>query len=433
MQLKQDRSIRSAITALAAAVLGHAAPVGAQANQTDATFMLYSEANRITAAEGLFSYRKLLPNLNTVRLNLTYDGLTGASPNGATPSHSPQTFSRPSGNSVTTIAAGEIPLDPGFKDYRVGVDGELEHPLDRITNWTVGGHISLESDYTSLGVSSGMTHDFFQKNTTLGLSGSFAHETSSPKGGAPAPFASLPPPSERGGEGEGEGEGGGIGYPGQPRNVYDVVFGVSQILDRHTVIRFNYSLDHAAGYLNDPYKLLSLVYGPSSSLAGEPIDYLYENRPRTRTKHALYGEMIRDLFGSTLDASYRHFWDTWGIRSKTVDVAWRFPTGRGTSVQPHVRWYNQTAADFYEPFLVRGSELPVYASADSRLTAFDAYTFGLNFSVPVMQGSHLKASTEYYFQKGDGSPPEAFGALRDFNLFPKLDAVMVRVGLTHDF
>ena len=432
MQLKQDRSIRGAIAALAAALVGHAVPAGAQTNQTDATLMLYNEANRITAAEALVSYRKLLPNLNTVRLNLTYDGLTGASPNGATPSHSPQTFTRPSGNSVTTIPAGEIPLDPGFKDYRIGADGQLEHPLNRLTNLMAGAHLSLESDYTSLGLSTGITRDLFQRNTTLGLSASFAHETSSPKGGAPAPFASLPPPEERG-DREGEGEGEGISYPGQPRNIYDVVFGISQILDRSTIIRFNYSLDHAAGYLNDPYKLLSLVYGPNSSQAGEPFDYLYENRPRSRTKHALYGEIIRDLFGSTLDASYRHFWDTWGIRSGTVDASWRFPTGRGTAIQPHVRWYSQTKADFYQPFLVRGSELPTYASADARLAAFDAYTFGLTYSFPVMPGSHMSATTEYYFQKGDGSPPDAFGALRDFDLFPKLNAVMIRVGYTHDF
>ena len=154
------------------------------------------------------------------------------------------------------------------------------------------------------------------------------------------------------------------------------------------------------------------------------------HRPgRWRSKPA---ELRRYIYGSTLDLSYRYFWDNWGIVSHTGDIFFRLPVGGGKALEPHFRWYRQSAADFFHSYLVAGQPLPTYASADTRLAAFDAMTYRLTYSLPVSLTSRLSFSAEYYRQVGERSPPDAIGILSEYDLFPGLDVFMFRVGLTHD-
>jgi hypothetical protein len=296
----------------------------------------------------------------------------------------------------------------------------------------VGGHLSFERDYISMGASGGILRDFNRRNTSLGVSAAYSHDIVSPIGGAPVPFASMPPPSASEGEGEDEEEGGESG-PGKGKDIVDVIVALTQVLDRNTVLRFDYSLNWSSGYLNDPYKILSVVQDQNSAAPGEPADYVFESRPGSRYKQALYGEARRYIAGSALDVSYRYFWDDWGIKSHTADVFLTLPGPSNHAIEPHFRWYRQTAADFYATYLVDGQPLPTYASADSRLAAFDAFTYGLKYSVPVGVGSRVSLAAEYYTQLGERGPPAAFGILKQYDLFPGLDVFMVRVGYTHDF
>ena len=149
--------------------------------------------------------------------------------------------------------------------------------------------------------------------------------------------------------------------------------------------------------------------------------------------HSLYGEVRQYIAGSVLSASYRYFWDDWGIKSQTADVLLRVRVNGDHSVEPHVRWYRQTEAAFYNAFLVEGRAFPVYASADSRLAAFDAMTYGLKYSLPAGTGSRVSLSGEYYTQMGKRGPPEDFGVLSRFDMFPALDVFMVRIGFSHEF
>lgn len=440
LQLSGEKSIRSAVAALTAALLGPGAATVSAQDHSETSLLLYSESQRVTALEGVFNLDKKLTGPYSLTLGLTYDGLTGATPTGATPSKQAQTYTGPSGRSVVTIQPGETPLDHNFKDARYAVDGSLSRALDRLTTMSLGGHFSGERDYLSIGVNSGLTRDFFRKNTTLGLSGSYSHDIVSAIGGAPIPFSAQDTASSQGGGGNGGNESDGVtaipahhDRSGKPKDVFDVVFGLSQILDRKTILRMNYSYDRATGYLIDPYKVLTVVQSPDSANPGEPVNNVYENRPSYRRKNALYAEIRRYIAGNTVDLSYRYFWDDWGIISRTVDLTYRWQLDTDLVLQPHVRWYRQSKANFYHPFLVQGAPLPAYASADTRLGSFDALTFGLKYSFPVADGSRLNLTAEYYYQKGDRSPPEAFGTLRGYDLFPQTTAVMLRVSYGHDF
>ena len=46
--------------------------------------------------------------------------------------------------------------------------------------------------------------------------------------------------------------------------------------------------------------------------------------------------------------------DDWGIDSQTLDLHLRFAMGEGRYLQPHLRYYTQSAADFYRTVLFDG-------------------------------------------------------------------------------
>jgi hypothetical protein len=426
MQLGAHTSIRATLTAITATLLGSSAHADPGSNKIDSSLLVYSETDRVKIAEGVLDFGRTFSERRSMGLRLTLDALTGASPNGATPSSRVQTFTAPSGNSSYVVDPGELPLDDTFSDMRGALDASLVESLDRITFLNVGGHLSIETDYTSLGLNGGITRDFNRRNTTLGISVAYSHDIVSPIGGAPVPFASMPAPS-----GDGEDEGEDEDGSDQSKDVVDVVFGVTQVLDRNTLVRANYSLNRSSGYLNDPYKLLSVVQDSSAVAPGEPVAYVYESRLDARSKQALFGELRRNIAGNTLDLSYRYFWDDWGIESHAADVFVQLPIGGGHSLEPHFRWYHQSEAEFHDFYLVDGLPLPNHASADSRLAEFDAYTYGLQYGLPLSLESKLRFSAEYYTQKGPRGPPDAIGVLRQYDLFPPMDVLMARIGYSH--
>jgi len=431
MQLSRKSSLRGALTAVTAALLGSGGHA-ASGDRLESSILLYSEVDRVQVAEGIISLTHPLKGGQLLSGRLTLDGLTGASPNGATRSSHIQTFTRPSGDGSYSTAPGELPLDNTFKDTRYSFDGSLTQPLGRLSHLILGAHASTEHDYTSLGANVGLTRDFNRKNTTLSASGAYSHDQVRPVGGAPDPLTELAPPGENddGQEFEdGEDGRGGTGH-GRGKDVFDGVVGVTQVLDRKTLLRLNYSFSHASGYLNDPYKLLSVVQPRSATDPGEPVTYLYEGRPDNRTKQAFYGQVRRYLAGQTVDLSYRYFWDDWGITSNTIDLYYHLPISAGHALQPHFRWYRQTAADFYRSFLVDGSPQPAYASADYRLAAFHAITVGLEYFFPFSDNVDFSVGFEYYRQSGDLSPPSSLGVLSRYDPFPNMDALMLRVGFS---
>jgi hypothetical protein len=62
------------------------------------------------------------------------------------------------------------------------------------------------------------------------------------------------------------------------------------------------------------------------------------------------------------------------------------------------------------------------------LGTFRADTIGLEAVHTLQSGPAIRAGLEYYLQRGDSSPPEAFGALATQDLFPDVSAWMVRLG-----
>jgi hypothetical protein len=387
---------------------------------------VYTEPDRVTAVETVIEGTRELGGGKSLRLKLVWDALTGASANGAVPAHRLQTFTRPSGRGSYTTRSDATPLDDTFRDNRFAGSAGWTLPLGRLTSATVGANASTETDYLSLGLSGGISRDLALRNTTISAGFSVSRDRVSPHGGFPTPFAEMQPPDGGGGgdDEDDEGEGGGSG---KAKTVVDLLAGLSQVLDRATLLRLSYTYGHSRGYLTDPYKILSVVQGPGGQQPGDPVRYLFERRPDARSKQSVYGELRRMIGHDVALGSYRYFWDDWGVRSHTLEMTVDLPVSERNYLKPHVRYYRQTAASFYSNYLLDGDRTPDYASADYRLGAFHATTFGLELGHRFHRDLIVHAGVETMLQRGDNSPP-AFGALEGQDLFPDVQAWMLRVG-----
>ena len=116
--------------------------------------------------------------------------------------------------------------------------------------------------------------------------------------------------------------------------------------------------------------------------------------------------------------------DDWGIKSHTLDLRYRFELGNDSYLEPNVRFYTQTAADFYHYFLVQGQATPQFASADPRLGQFDATTFGIKYGKALSKDSEFSVRVEQYAQTGNSSPSEAIGQLKTQNFGLTIEKVV---------
>lgn len=423
------RQVRAALTT-ACGLLGIAG-VPAHATEVQSGAMIYTEPGRVSAFEAMADGRHEFPDGRTGNFRFVIDALTGASANGAVPTAKAQTFTSPSGTAGYTAPAGETPLDDTFSDLRLAISGGMTFPWGRLTNATVGLYGSFERDYTSLGANAALARDFNQKNTTLTLHAARFQDSINPMGGVPVGLAQMPAPSLNGHDDlkAEDGEGGGNG---DSKSVTDLGVGLTQVLTRRTLLSLNYTNSHLSGYQTDPYKLVSVVdaNGDPVALSATLDEYRYEKRPDRRTKHAAAAELIQNLGRDVLTLSYRYFDDDWGIISNTGEVAYRLNFAPDRYLQPNFRQYHQSAADFYRRYLLQGSTVPQFVSADYRLGDFSAVSYGLKYGTKLQSGNELTVRLEYYRQTGKHHPDDAVGHLRDYDLFPTVDAWIMNVGLT---
>lgn len=390
------------------------APAADASWEIDTATLYYGESGRVSLLEPMIAARRRWDDDRSLGLKLTLDTLTGPSPNGATPAGSAQTISGPSGNGAATTAPGEIPLDDQFRDTRVALAVDYAAPL--LGAWTAayGLNASNEYDYLSLGGSLRLQRDFNQRNTTLALGLAYASDRLEPVGGVPQPLSVKDASAKADGSTD-------------SKSVTDLLLGITQIIDPVSLVRVNLVLSQSSGYLNDPYKILSVL-----DAEGEPLRYLYEGRPDRRLKSGLFAEYLRDIDGDTLRGSYRYQTDDWGVDSHTVELAYRLPFAGRQYIEPQLRYYQQTAADFYRVALDEAeSEGLQAATADYRLGGMSSVTIGAQYGYRLRSGSELSLRLGYYLQTPDQGPlpaQAAEGLSRFGELVPETTAVMATVG-----
>jgi hypothetical protein len=143
------------------------------------------------------------------------------------------------------------------------------------------------------------------------------------------------------------------------KTTIDLLLGLTQIINRRMLMQFNYGYSRSDGYHTDPFKVLSVLNNQGLSQA-----LLHENRPDQRSKHNFYWQTKYAMDNGVADLSYRFSTDDWEIDSHTIDSRLRFNLPNASYIQPHFRYYQQSAAEFYQPFLRDSDSMPQYASAD---------------------------------------------------------------------
>lgn len=355
-------------------------------------------------------------------LGLTVDSLTGATPVGAAPMNVAQTFTRPSGNSAFTVPANTTPLDDTFWDTRYAISAGWQQPLGRLFRGSAGVSFSTEFDYTHIGANLGLERDFNKRNTTVSFGIAIAKDDIDPIGGSPTPFSPMLDVGDlsnrRGNE---------------SKDVVDLLLGITQVVNQNLLVQLNYSYSDSSGYLNDPYRVLSLVdpisgdtlaRTPAPGTEGPSHEFRFESRPDSRAKNSLFAQAKYYLDGKVLDFSYRYMTDDWDIDSHTIDAKLKFPLANDRYLEPHLRYYTQTEANFYRASLTAGEPLPLYASADYRLGNFDAITAGIKYGWRTDSGHDLSVRLEYYRQDGEVPGDQLIGNQLQRDMYPGLEAII---------
>lgn len=428
MQLKRFKNVSGLLSAATCSLIG----TNATAIENEGTWnfesalLFYSETDRVSAAEGVLQAGKDFGDEHLFSGKVVVDALTGASANGALPQNEVQTFTRPSGEGQFDVVAGETPLDDTFHDTRVQLNAQWTQPIWQESTVSTGLHFSREYDYTSVAFNSSLARDFNRNNTTVSLGFSYAFDAIDPEGGRPVPFAEsivntgqFPTEDDYRAAFDATRQTGGD----DTKTTADIVLGVTQIMSRAWLMQFNFGVSQVDGYLNDPFKLITLVDGDGSAQA-----QLYESRPDTRSKNFVYVQSKHSLSNSVLDLSYRFSDDDWGLSAHTLEARYRIPMSPVSYLQPHVRYYSQTGVDFYQRYLMEGDPLPEYASADYRIGDMTAYTFGFKYGKKLHSGNEFSVRLEYYLQDAEGDSNTGLSALEGLDLYPDVDALMLQFG-----
>lgn len=419
------QSITARLAVATAATLNATEHQAEENTSVSTSVLVYQESDsRIRAVEPMILVTHELADDNEISAKLVYDSLTGASPNGAMPAGKAQTFTSPSGLNANalndddeedddedededegdeedgsyTAAVGQKPFDPSFEDTRtlIGLGWEGEFGQDYRAK--VGLEYSTETDYESVSLSALLERELNRNNTELSIGLNVERDTIVPFGAVPTPLSEYANRTTQGNE--------------ATRELMDVMFGVSQIFTRRWLSQLNLSFSYSSGYQEDPYKILTVV--DEGNLIAHPTventwRYAFESRPETRLKTILYWQNKIALNNrDVLDVATRYMHDDWGIRSGTLNLTWRWHAGEHWYLEPHFRYYRQTAADFYKPFLQTGKDVEInntglqplleYAASDARLAAFDATTFGLKIGIQMFDRHEWSVRAEYYQQ-----------------------------------
>jgi hypothetical protein len=167
------------------------------------------------------------------------------------------------------------------------------------------------------------------------------------------------------------------------RNDWGGSLGLTRILNKSALLESSLGLTQSRGYQSNPYKAVEVAFVDPAKQEGQAggnssADYFYdaevvalmEQRPDLRNQGNMSLRYVQHVAATdaALHLGYRYYQDDWGIRAHTFETEWVQPVGEHWSVTPRVRYYSQSAADFYTPYLITDQGLyskvtdPVYGA-----------------------------------------------------------------------
>ncbi len=246
-----------------------------------------------------------------------------------------------------------------MKDHREAVDLSITRYFP-IGSLTLGSSYSKENDYISRSYSAQQSISTEDKNTTFTYGGSYTSDTINPTVNKDLFY---------------------------DKRIVSGMIGLTQVLTKRDIVQLNLGYSRAKGYNSDPYKL-------------------FDERPEQRESKTVMTRWNHHFDGKdgTSRLSYRYYTDTFGINAHTFGIEYVQPLPKEWTVTPLVRFYSQTAANFYRPgFPDASADLPTYYSLDQRLSAFGAVTIGIKLEKKIAKDWLVDAKIESYQQRAEWS------------------------------
>lgn len=343
-----------------------------QNQRYDTSYQFYQEESNRIAVESWYLRGDIdVTESTSFRFQYLRDAISGASPSGVQP-------------------GGLQPFLIELEDVRTGILAALSQQFgDHRVEMEVSR--SKESDYLSYGLALSDKWELNQKNTTLTYGVNYLDDDVRV-----------------------------IGIEDQKKRGYDLFTGVTQIIDKNTLVSANLTIGLNRGYLNDQYKVIQrtdivqLDDGMGGFIDIPVVNAYSENRPSSRLREVLQfqGTHFFEEVHGALDAIVRLSNDDYGVFSQSLHVEWRQSFGDQWEVSPFARYYRQNAADFFTnsldqvpitnpPDFPTGSG-PNY-SADYRLSSLEALSLGLRTRFQINESIAATATYEFYQMNGVGS------------------------------
>ena len=245
------------------------------------------------------------------------------------------------------------------------------------TTYSLSYTNSEENDYEASTFSFGISQDLFGDLTTISMGFSKGADTV-------MRTIANPDPDQHG----------RIVDPSFARDVdrWSYRVGISQILTKSLITTLGLEVITDEGYLNNPYRSYRFLQPTDDRL----FALATEIYPRTRTSNAaaLNGKYFLP-YRAAVEAGYRYFSDTWGIKANTAHIGYTHPLGNSPWLfEVSYRFYSQGNADFYDDlfdrqnqqnFMARDKELSTFTSNTLRIGA--SYEFARNGWGFVKKGS----------------------------------------------
>jgi hypothetical protein len=199
--------------------------------------------------------------------------------------------------------------------------------------------------------------------------------------------------------------------------------GLSQILNKNTLLQLSANFTRQNGYLSNPYKFVYIrgeitaeeYYALSQATSPGDINWndithlevvglelFREVRPNQRNQFSFSTRLNQYLpaMDAALHMDYRYYLDDWGIDSHTMELKWLQKLPWGLTVTPNLRYYSQSKADFFAPYFLAPRSDGHYSS-DFRLSGYGALSSGLTVSKQFNRGIRLELGMEYYSHQGN--------------------------------
>jgi len=352
----------------------------------DVGYMRYEEPDYISVDTYMAFLSGNISDDDTIALGLVFDTLTGATPTGALIGDEFASVSGVSGGGVSTDAGSDGKVT--FDDTRLAIDAKWTHEWERLVRSKTGAYVSVEGDYTAVGGSIGVEKDNDDKSLTYTIAlGGALDKVSQSNEKTPEPLTQID---------------NGVNFGTGHKNSYDMLMGVTGVINRYTQGMLNFSYSRSLGYHTDPYKIISMADANDTELAK-----VFERRPDERERYIVYGKVTHEVpsSGHHIALSYRFHGDTWGVYSHTFEGGYSWVHKNNHLFEPFVRLYHQTAADFYmrtilveEGSVFDESLLPSHASSDARLAESINTTIGMKYKFKTSAKNSIDLRAGYYLR-----------------------------------